>query len=559
MISTIIAGGLNGVEAYLAEVEVDISTGLPGFSMVGSLNGEVREARERVQVALRNAGFDHAPMKITVNLAPADLRKEGTAYDLPIAVGMLQSLGYFPASRTEGILFAGELGLDGEVKGVRGILPIVREAAGQGIKSCVVPGENAMEGAVIPGITVRGVENIGQLVRFLKAGGECGGEEILPASRVDGEKYFAENPGEETLDFREVCGQEGAKRAAEIAAAGFHNLLMIGPPGTGKSMIAKRIPGILPPLSLEESLEVSSVYSVAGQLQKFHPLMRKRPFQSPHHTITQAALTGGSSMPRPGVISLAHRGVLFLDELAEFARPSLDSLRQPLEDHEVHLARMYGNVTYPADFMLVCAMNPCPCGFYPDRGRCTCTESEIRKYQGRISGPILDRIDLCAEVLPMDIKKLSGTGKTSGGLGGESSAAIRRRVMAAQKKQQERFQEVYGSQEVYRSQGNQENNSRGNASLLRGRRLFFNSDIPAGDMEKFCHLGRKQQELMERAYLSMHLSARSYHRILRVARTIADLAGEEDILEEHILEAMCYRMADHIYWRREGSNETTGL
>ncbi len=532
MISTITAGALNGVEAYLAEAEVDISTGLPGFCMVGYLSGEVKEARERVQVALRNAGFDHAPLKITVNLAPAHLRKEGTAYDLPIAVGMLQSLGYFPPARTEGILFAGELGLDGEVKGVRGILPIVREAARQGLKACIVPMENALEGGVIPGITVRGVRDFEQLIRYLKAGGEEGGEEILPAVRIDPEKYFAEETADQSPDFSEVCGQESAKRAAEIAAAGFHNLLMVGPPGTGKSMIAKRIPGILPPLDLDESLEVAAVYSVAGELSGSAPLIRRRPFRNPHHTITQAALIGGSGIPKPGVISLAHRGVLFLDELPEFARATLDSLRQPLEDHEIHLARMYGNVAYPADFMLVCAMNPCPCGYYPDRGRCTCTESEIRKYQGRVSGPILDRIDLCTEVLPMDVKKLSGAERTAGYLPGESSETIRKRVVAAHKRQQERF---------------------------RDRNIFFNSDIPAGEMKLFCPLGEKQRKLMEQAYTAMGLSPRSYHRILRVARTIADLAGEEKIREEHIMEALYFRMSDRTFRGRGSANEASGL
>ncbi len=521
MISTIIAGGVCGVEAYLAAVEVDISTGLPGFGMVGSLSGEVREARERVQVALRNTGFDQPPMKITVNLAPANIRKEGTAYDLPIAVGVLQSLGYFHASDTESILFIGELGLDGEIKGVNGVLPIVREAALGGVRCCIVPRENVMEGAVIPGISVRGVGSLRQLVEFLQARPEER-EMLLPAVRVDMAEYLARETRKEKLDFSEVCGQEGARRGAEIAAAGFHNLLMIGPPGAGKSMIARRIPGILPPLTIEESLEVSSVYSVAGQLQA-GSLIHQRPFQSPHHTISQAAMTGGSSVPRPGAISLAHRGVLFLDELPEFSRTALDSLRQPLEEREVHVARVYGNVTYPADFMLVCSMNPCPCGYYPDKNKCTCTEHEVRKYLGRISGPVLDRIDLCVEILPVEVSRLRRPS-------GESSGEIRKRVMAARRMQEERY---------------------------RGRegKWNFNADISAAEIGTYCRLGPSQRRLMEQAYEAMGLSARGYHRTLRVARTIADLAGEEQIREEHLMEALCFRMTDQAYWGRGSSHE----
>ncbi len=524
MISTIIAGGLHGVEACLVEVEVDISTGLPGFCMVGSLGGEVKEARERVQVALKNTGIELPPRKITVNLAPANIRKEGTAYDLPIAVGVMTSSGYLTAAHAEGTLFLGELGLDGEIKGVRGVLPIVREAARQGLHTCIVPAENALEGAMIPGVKVRGAERFGQVLRFLKAE-EKEKDLILPATEVDGEEYLRIRGEMDGLDFAEVCGQEGAKRAAEIAAAGFHSLLMIGPPGTGKSMIAKRIPGILPPLSMEESLEVSSIYSVAGKLTGQVPLIVSRPFQNPHHSISQAALTGGTSLARPGVISLAHRGVLFLDELPEFDRTVLDSLRQPLEDRKIHLARVHSNVTYPADFMLVCAMNPCPCGYFPDRNRCSCSESQVRRYLGRVSGPILDRIDLCVEILPLNISKYAGGG-------GESSADIRSRVLAARMRQEERFKQSH-----YR----------------------FNAEIREKDMERYCPLGEKQRRLMERAYDAMGLSARGYHRTLRVARTIADLAGEEQILEEHLMEALSFRMADKAYWGRREDLEATGL
>ncbi len=512
MISTIYSGGLYGITAYLVQVEVDISTGLPGFGMVGSLSPEVREAKERVQVALRNAGYDLPPMKITVNLAPAHVRKEGTAYDLPIAVGMLASFGYFSQAATEGILFAGELGLNGEIKPVRGILPIVREATKRGIRCCIVSGANAVEGAAISNVEIRGADHICQVIRFLQE--EKLQDQILPCVTLPEDASDTEKV--RVADFSDVCGQEGAVRAAEIAAAGFHNLLMIGPPGAGKSMIASRIPGILPPLSKEESMEVSSIYSVAGLLKDSRPIVTDRPFQSPHHTVTKAALMGGSGIPRPGIISLAHRGVLFLDELPEFARSTLDCMRQPLEEHEIQIARACGNVTYPADFMLVCAMNPCVCGYYPDPNRCRCSEASVRKYLGRVSGPVLDRIDLCVEIRP--VKMVSLRGKK-----GESSETIRRRVMNARMLQEKRYQ---------------------------GTGIHFNAEIPSADMEKYCPLQSSQQKIMEEAYEAMGLSARGYYRILRVARTIADLAGEEQIREEHLLEAVCYRTNDMIYWGR---------
>lgn len=519
MFSTIYAGGLDGIGAYLVHVEVDIATGLPGFAMVGSLGGEVREARERVQVALRNAGFDLPPMKITVNLAPAHIRKEGTAYDLPIAVGVLAALGYFPKAAAEGILFAGELGLNGEIKPVRGIFPIVQEAFRAGVECCVVPGSNASEGALVKDMDVRGADDIGQIVLFLQEKGEKR-DSIIPMQKVPCQAD-REMEIEEELDFADVCGQEGVKRAAEIAAAGFHNMLMIGPPGAGKSMIAKRIPGIMPPLTGKESMEVSAVYSVAGLLKDGEPLMYRRPFQSPHHTVTKVALTGGSSIPRPGILSLAHRGVLFLDELPEFSRSVLDCLRQPLENREVQLDRAYGNVTYPADFTLICAMNPCVCGYYPDRNRCRCTESSVRKYLARVSGPVLDRMDLCVEILPVSMEGLREKK-------GESSAVIRERVQKARMRQEERFQ---------------------------GTAYHFNSEIAPSDMERFCPLGSEPQKLMEQAFDAMKLSARGYHRILRVARTIADLAGEETIRKEHLLEAICYRTGEQVYWGNGNGRE----
>jgi len=512
MYSTITSGALLGVHAYLVSVEVDIATGLPGFCMVGSLSGEVRESKERVQVALKNAGFEIPPTHITVNLSPADCRKEGTAFDLPIAVGILHAMGLFPEEAVKDTLFLGELGLNGEIRKVKGVLPIVREAVARGIRQCIVPKGNALEGAVIPGITVRGANNMVELLSFLQERTNLR-EQILPPTWLDiGDLFQSQNSS--VGDFAEISGQETAKRAAEIGAAGFHNLLMMGPPGAGKSMIAKRIPGIMPPLTLEESLEVTSIVSVAGLLKEQEALITDRPFQNPHHTISAAALTGGSSIPKPGIISLSHRGVLFLDEMPEFPRFILDSLRQPMEERSVQLAKAGGNVTYPADFMLVCAMNPCPCGYYPDLNRCRCTQAQVKKYTGRISGPILDRIDLCVELQPVDITKLQTTAKM------ETSEQIRSRVMKARKLQQERF---------------------------RGTTKLFNGDMDAEEIKKYCVLGKAEKKDMEQIYKSLKLSARAYHRILKVARTIADLAGEERITTEHLLEAACYRPASE-YW-----------
>lgn len=511
MFSTITSGALLGVQAYLVSVEVDIAPGLPGFSMVGSLGSEVRESKERVQVALKNAGFDIPPTHITVNLSPADCRKEGTAFDLPIAVGILQAMGMFPAEAVENTLFLGELGLNGEIRKAKGVLPIVRQAAASGIKQCIIPGENVFEGAVIPGIAVRGARDMQELLRFLQERGEER-EALLPIVLPD-ETLLGEK-GTALPDFSEVGGQETAKRAAEIAAAGFHNLLMVGPPGAGKSMIAKRIPGIMPPLTLEESLEVTGIVSVAGLMKEREGLIRTRPFQSPHHTISVAALTGGSSVPKPGIISLSHRGVLFLDEMPEFPRMILDSLRQPMEERKVQLAKAGGNITYPADFMLVCAMNPCPCGYYPDLNKCRCTRVQVKKYMGRISGPILDRIDLCVELQAVKIDRLQGGGKA------ENSESIRMRVMKARKMQEERF---------------------------RGSRLKFNGDMDAKDIETYCVLGKEERSCMKKVYASLGLSARGYHRILKVARTIADLAGSPRVECEHLLEAACYRPAQE-YW-----------
>lgn len=507
MFCKILSGGVVGVSACLVGVEVDMDRGLPSFSMVGLLSGEVKESRERVCVALKNSGFAIPPSRITVNLAPADVHKDGTAYDLPIAIGILQSMSYFESAASESLLFLGELGLNGELKRVKGVLPVVQEAAKAGIKQCIVPASNASEGAVVPGIVVRGATDIGQVLEFLQQTDKRERDKILPCASVD-IKMLLSDEFSETEDFAQVKGQGLAKRAAEIAAAGFHNLLMTGPPGAGKSMIASRIPGVLPPLTLQESLEVTGIYSVAGLLEEGQALVTRRPFQHPHHTISCAALTGGSLRPKPGLISLSHRGILFMDELPEFGRSIIDSMRQPLEEHRVQLAKAGGNLIYPADFMLVCAMNPCPCGFYPDRNRCKCTEAQIRRYKSKVSGPIMDRIDLWVELQAVELKGLQAEKRE------ESSEDIRKRVESARKMQQRRF---------------------------AGSTYNFNGDIKAGDLELFCPLERKEKQLMEQLYERLQLSARGYHRILKVARTIADLQENEYIKTEHLLEAAGYR------------------
>ncbi len=511
MFSSILTGGLNGMEAYLLYAEVDISHGLPGFCMVGSLSNEVKEAKERIQVALKNTGYDIPPNKITINLSPANIRKEGTSYDVPIAVGILQSLGYFEYCACDNILFVGELGLNGEIKPVSGILPIVKKAALEGIGCCMVPKANAQEGSAIPGIKVKGVENIMQLVTFLQEEDMTKKEGILPTYQCTLNEIRKRGNEQEHPDFSEVRGQEMAKRAAEIAASGFHNLLMSGPPGGGKSMIAQRIPGILPELSDSECLEVSSIYSVAGLLDAQHPLITQRPFQSPHHTISNAALVGGGMKIHPGAISLSHRGVLFLDELTEFPRNILECLRQPLEEHKVNIARAQGTYQYPANFMLVCAMNPCKCGYYPDKNRCTCSEKDMIQYRNRLSGPLLDRIDMYVETSRVDLMRLQESGKE------ESTQTIRKRVENARKIQERRF---------------------------RNKSYSFNSEMKSADVEEFCILGRKEKQLMEMAYSRLKLSARTYHRVLKVARTIADLDGSEEIKEKHISEALAYRIAE---------------
>lgn len=499
------------MEGLVIQVECDISDGLPSFEMVGFLAAQVREAKERVRTALRNSGFYFPPKRVTVNLSPAYVRKEGTAFDLPIAAAILGALGYLDAAALEQTMIIGELSLNGAVLPVNGCLSLVGAARRAGFVRCYLPEANAREGAVVDGIETAAVASLKELCDC------CSHPAHARIEWVDPEALLREYHEEYSEDFSEVNGQLALKRAAEVAAAGLHNMLCIGPPGSGKTMIARRIPTIMPKLTLEESIEITKIYSVCGQLPPESPLIGRRPCRAPHHTISAPALVGGGLHPRPGEVSLADKGVLFLDELPEFPRPALEALRQPMEERQAVISRLGGTCVYPADAMVVAAMNPCPCGYYPDTEKCRCTQREIARYLAKVSGPLLDRMDICMEAAPLTYEELSASGKN------ESSAEIRVRIERARKIQWERF---YGSGILYNSR-------------MKGRQI-----------RDFCHLKSTDETFLQEVFERMGYSARSYYKVLRVARTIADLEGEREIGRAHLCEAISYRTIDRAYWRR---------
>ena len=477
--------------------------------MVGLPDSAVKESHQRILSALQVTGYKMPTSNIVINMAPADIRKEGSSYDLPLAIGMLAAGETISCQKLSRYMMMGELSLDGTIQPIKGALPIAIKAREEGFDGLIVPSQNAREAAVVNNLSVYGVNNIQEVIEFIN-----GKRELTPTIVNTREEFYACQSDFE-YDFADVKGQENVKRALEVAAAGGHNLIMVGSPGSGKSMMAKRLPSILPPLSLGESLETTKIHSVAGKLGRNSSLISQRPFRDPHHTISQVAMVGGGSFPQPGEISLAHNGVLFLDELPEFSKSTMEVLRQPLEEHQIHLTRAVGSVTYPSDFLLLASMNPCNCGYYPDRNRCRCTQASLQRYFDRISQPLIDRMDLCVEAPMVTYEELTGNGNN------ESSKTIRDRVCECQERQIFRFKDEIFS---------------------------HNSGIPAAKLNQFCKLGEKEQRYMEKMFHKLSLTARTYHKILRVARTIADTQKAENIRVCDLTEAVCYRSIGDKFW-----------
>ena len=511
MFIRVYTGAISGIEAVAVTAEVNVAAGGLGLFIVGLPDNTIKESHERIQAAFENSGFKLQAKKTVVNLAPADLRKEGSQYDLPIAIGILTATEQITTDMLADSMFVGELSLNGELRGVKGVLPLVAMARARGLKRVFMPKENVAEGAVVEGIDVVGVDSLLELCEILSGHMPCVAAQHC---MVDVE---AETAGEYAEDFADVKGQAYVKRALEIAAAGGHNVIMIGPPGSGKTMLARRMPTIMPPMSLEEAVEATKIHSVAGKLGENIGLMRKRPFRAPHHLTSQVALIGGGQSPQPGEVSLAHNGVLFLDELPEFGRNVLEVLRQPLEDRHITVSRIQGTVDYPCNFMFVASMNPCPCGYYnhPTKA-CVCTPGQISRYLNKISGPLMDRIDIQCEILPLSFEEISKASP------GEPSSVIRERVMRARNIQAQRFADISG--------------------------VHCNAQMTEKHLREYCILDAESNELLRLAMARLQLSARAYSRILKVARTIADLEASETIQANHVAEAIGYRNLDRGDW-----------
>ncbi len=506
MYSIVNTATIFGIDSKIISVEADISEGMPIFEMVGHLSPEVKEAKERVRAALKNEGYVLPVKRITINFSPASIKKTGAGFDLPIAIAILSAIDIVKSDELDKICMMGEISLDGKIQPINGVLPMVTEAKKKGLKIVIVPKANLLEARLITGITTIGAERLSDVIQIIN-------ENKYEQEPLD--ETSVKLPIETEYDFEMINGQHALRRACEVAISGMHNLLMIGPPGAGKSMLAKCIPSILPPMDVDEQMELSKIYSVAGIFDERKGLMKNRPFRNPHHTISPQGLVGGGQTPKPGEISLAHSGILFLDELTEFNKSTLEILRQPMEDKQVNIARAMGSFSFPADFVLVAAMNPCSCGYYPDLNKCHCSRASIQRYLAKISQPLLDRIDICVEAPTLNYSQITQKANN------ESSEAIRNRVIACHEIQLQRYTDYS---------------------------FKFNSQIPNNLMEKFCKLGRDEEIFMEEMYEKYSLTARTYHKVLRVARTIADMDASENIKIYHLQEALLYRGVDKKFW-----------